>query len=154
MYKDKEVTLKKDELVVELERKGCANPKGNKEKIEELCRAFNIPLKKRIREIKHDWYNQPKGALQLLYERRFIDTSIPNSEKYYTMKGRKKRDGSIDLSTSLISLLNLLPDFQDKETMLMVYGKQTEHPYVILKWLEKVLNMCGLAVNSHSGRLH
>jgi hypothetical protein len=119
-----------------------------------LCRAFNIPLKKRIREIKHGWYNQPKGALQLLYERRFIDTSIPNSEKYYTMKGRKKRDGSIDLSTSLISLLNLLPDFQDKETMLMVYGKQTEHPYVILKWLEKVLNMCGLAVNSHSGRLH
>jgi hypothetical protein len=46
LYKDKEVVLKKDELVVELKRKGCMNPKGNKEKIEELCRAFNIPLKK------------------------------------------------------------------------------------------------------------
>jgi hypothetical protein len=32
------VVLKKDELVVELKRKGCANPKGNKEKIEELCK--------------------------------------------------------------------------------------------------------------------
>jgi hypothetical protein len=40
------------------------------------------------------------------------------------MKGRKKGDGSIDLSTSLTYLLNLLPDFQDKETILMVYGKQ------------------------------
>ena len=40
------------------------------------------------------------------------------------MKGRKKRDGSLDLNTSLIYLLNLLPDFQDEETMLMVYGKQ------------------------------
>ena len=40
------------------------------------------------------------------------------------MKGRKKRDGSIDLNTSLTYLLNLLPDFQDEETMLMVYGKQ------------------------------
>jgi hypothetical protein len=28
------------------------------------------------------------------------------------------------LSTSLIYLLNLLPDFQDEETILMVYGKQ------------------------------
>jgi hypothetical protein len=116
--------LKKDEEVVELKRKGCANPKGNKEKIEEMCRAFNIPLKKRIREIKHGWCNQPKDALQLLYERGFIDPSLPNPEKYYTIKGRKKRDGSLDLSTSLTYLLNLLPDFQDEETMLMVYGKQ------------------------------
>jgi hypothetical protein len=78
--------MKKDELVVELKRKGCANPKGNKEKIEEdMCRAFNIPLKKRIREIKHGWYNQPKGALQLLYECGFIDPSISNPEKHYTM---------------------------------------------------------------------
>jgi hypothetical protein len=36
-------------------------------------------------------------------------------EKHDTMKGRKKRDGSLDLSTSLIYLLNLLPYFQDKE---------------------------------------
>jgi hypothetical protein len=41
LYKDKEVTKKKDELVVELKRKGCLNPKGNKDKIEEMCRAFN-----------------------------------------------------------------------------------------------------------------
>ena len=100
------------------------NPKGNKEKIEDMCRAFNIPLKKQIREIKHGWYNQPKGALQLLYEHGFIDPSIPNPEKHYTMKVRKKRDGSLNLSTLLTYLLNLLPDFQDKETMLMVYGKQ------------------------------
>jgi hypothetical protein len=42
----KYVVLKKDELVVELKRKGCANTQGNKEKIEDMCRAFNIPLKK------------------------------------------------------------------------------------------------------------
>jgi hypothetical protein len=28
------------------------------------------------------------------------------------------------LSTSIIYVLNLLPDFQEEETMLMVYGKQ------------------------------
>jgi hypothetical protein len=42
------------------------------------------------------------------------------------MKGRKKRDGSIYLGTSALTyLLNLLPDFKNEETMLMVcYGKQ------------------------------
>ena len=127
-----------------------------------MCRAYNIPLKKKIREIKHSWYNQPKGALQLLYEGRFIDPSIPNPEKHYTMKGRKKRDGSLDLGTSLIYLLNLLP-----ETMLMVYGTQMGvsvdrtpkcHPEMAGEGIEyawagskQALSMRGLVVNRHSG---
>ena len=99
------------------------------------------------------WCNQPKGALQLLYECRIIGPSIPNPEKYYTIKGRKKRDGSIDLSTSLIYLLNLLPDFQDEETDGLWPNKWvlllTEHPSV--EWLEKALSTHGLVVNRHLG---
>ena len=79
-----------DELVVELNRKGCANPKGNKEKIEDIYRAYSISLKKRSGRSNMVGI-QPKGALQLLYEHVFIDPAFPNPEKVLHNERKKER---------------------------------------------------------------
>jgi hypothetical protein len=55
----------------------------------------NIPLVYELPEILKGWEGQPKGMLQVLWGRGFIDGT--KSEKYYTLEGCK--DESLETST-------------------------------------------------------
>ena len=83
---------------------------------------MHLPIKN-IQIIEEGWCNKPKGALQVLYERGFIDP-LCDAIKTYTMKGQKQPDGSFDDTTSINHLMSIQPDFQDQETLLMFYGRQ------------------------------
>ena len=62
-----------------------------KEDIERLATGLGINLRYEYDEIKdRGWEGEPKGLLQVLWERGWIDES-QNVKKYYTMSGSKDR---------------------------------------------------------------
>ena len=68
------------------------------------------------------WEGQPKGMLQVLWERGFIDAS--KSEKYYTIEGRKDQFGNINSETSVKMMMEKQMDFVEEETLLQYHGRQ------------------------------
>ena len=62
---------------------------------------------------------KPKGALQVLYERGWINPAADPKE--YTMKGKIDEFGNRDLKKSLTSMIAQQPDFMHEQTMLQHY---------------------------------
>ena len=74
------------------------------------------------REIIRGWEGQPKGLLQVLWERGFVAETM--LEKY-TLDGRKDAiTGDINLQFSLRHLMSECSDFKDEETALQYLGSQ------------------------------
>jgi hypothetical protein len=71
---------------------------GTVARLKDTARCNNIPLVFEMQEILKGWEGQPKGMLQVLWERGFIDGS--KSEKYHTIKGCKDEFGNVDPTTS------------------------------------------------------
>ena len=68
------------------------------------------------------WEGQPKGLMQVLWERGLIDTS---SLEQYTLHGRKNPiTGELNLQFSLHHILANCSDFKDEETALEHLGTQ------------------------------
>ena len=68
------------------------------------------------------WQGQPKGLMQVLWERGFIDVS---SLERYTLDGRKNPiTGEVNLQSSLRHILANCKDFKDEETALQFLGTQ------------------------------
>jgi hypothetical protein len=68
------------------------------------------------------WQGQPKGLMQVLWERGFIDKS---SLDKYTLDGRKNPiTGEVNLQLSLRHILANCKDFKDEETALEFLGTQ------------------------------
>ena len=109
----------KADLMSALKYKGVRNPKGGMKKLQKLCKKNNIPTTKTIPDIAEGWVNKPKGALQVLYERGWINPSLDPKE--YTMKGKSDTFGNRDLKTSLKSLILCQLDFMNQKTMLQYY---------------------------------
>ena len=82
---------------------------------------MNLPNKK-FPVIQEGWVGKPKGSLQLLYERGYIEEA--DGWNWYAVNGKKDIFGNIDKSTSLKMLMSIQPDFMEQETLLMFYGKQ------------------------------
>ena len=61
-----------------------------------------------------------KGALQILYERGWIDI---DNLKRYTMNGSRDNYGNINLQYSLLDLIQKLPDFAKEETLLQYHSR-------------------------------
>ena len=118
---NKHVKLKKHELKELLKAQGVANPKGRRTKLAQQCEMLGLPTEKCEKIIKEGWVGTPKGALQILYERGFIDKE---NLKKYTMDGKKDLDGTIITNTSLKQMLECLPDFMEQETVLQFYARQ------------------------------
>ena len=76
----------------------------------------NIPITKTEPKVIKGWVNQPKGMLQILYERGFIDPNI--DIRKYTEKGLKLDDGSLDASMSYKTMTANLPDFIGEQSQL------------------------------------
>jgi hypothetical protein len=68
--------LNKDELVLKLKAANISSH-GNMDALTSIATNHGIPLVVEEPLLKHGWLNKPKGLLQLLWERGFIDPSKP-----------------------------------------------------------------------------
>jgi hypothetical protein len=66
---------RKDATEKDLRAKGV-RAKGDKVAIVEVCKQNNIPYKVTTKIINEGWNGKPKGMLQILWERGFIDPAI------------------------------------------------------------------------------
>ena len=109
------------ELIDALFNEKKISAKGNLKKITDLCTQNNISLTKETSVIDEGWVNKPKGMLQILYERGFLDPT--RSMKTYTLDGKKDEYGHVVPETSLKELISSLLDFQNEETLLQYHGR-------------------------------
>jgi hypothetical protein len=109
----------KSELILELRGKGINTKGKNKKELVAVCINNSIPITCEVPKIKEGWVGKAKGLLQVLWERGFIDTNKLSS---YTLTGRKDALGNVDLSFSLLHLMELCPDFLNEEGMMQHVG--------------------------------
>jgi hypothetical protein len=95
---------------------------GTVVQLKEIARRNNIPVVLEMQEIIKGWEGQPKGMLQVLWERGFDDGSQP--EKHYTIEGQKAQFGNIDPETSVKMMMQRQMDFIEEETLLQYHGRQ------------------------------
>lgn len=89
--------------------------------IETLATGLGILPRYEERETKdRGWVNEPKGMLQVLWERGWIDDSLAVT-KHYTMTGRKYRYECNMPETSLQDLMKQCSDVINKRTLLQEY---------------------------------
>jgi hypothetical protein len=82
---------KKDALEKDLRAKEVKARGNRKDLIVKLCDQTDIPHEITTTKIKEGWAEEPKGMLQILWERGFIDPSIEMTQaaEYYTNDGKK-----------------------------------------------------------------
>ena len=113
---------KKEAMQNDLKAKGVS-AKGNKVAIVELCKQNNVPYKVVTETIKEGWQGKPKGMLQILWERGFIEQEPSKAESFYTNDGKKDAFGNLIPGTSLRKMMSELIDFIQEETLLQYHGK-------------------------------
>ena len=69
----KEKEIPKCDLIKLLQTSGIKEPKGKKNKLQEIAKGLNLPIRKQEKIIKEGWLGKPKGSLQLLYKRGWIN---------------------------------------------------------------------------------
>ena len=93
----------------------------SKKELQEYARSNNVDLFVQRETVVPGWQGQPKGLLQVLWERGLVDESL---EKY-TLDGRKDPiSGKIGLQLSLRSILANCTDFKEGETALQYLATQ------------------------------
>jgi hypothetical protein len=115
---------KKKLTVAELKKmladKGLA-ANGLMSDLQERAKNFNLPVEKEVDQIEEGWVGKPKGMLQVLWERGFIDPAKGWND--YTLNGKKDNFGNIIFATSVKSLTQSLLDFLEEETLLQYHGR-------------------------------
>jgi hypothetical protein len=118
--------LTKKELIAALVSAGVSlqqtkNP--TKKELQEFARRKGIALSVDKTAVIQGWEGQPKGLLQVLWERGLLDSTKPLN--WYTVDGRKDTvTGNVDESSSLRYLMSRCQDFQEEETALQHLGSQ------------------------------
>ena len=69
-------------------------------------------------KVLEGWEGKPKGLLQVLWERGWIDDTDGKAYNNYTIAGRKNEFNLIQTETSLKFLMASCTDFEEEETML------------------------------------
>jgi hypothetical protein len=103
-------TLKKAEMKKLLEEKNIP-ARGTAKELAKICEDHGILTRITSYKVIEGWENKPKGMLQTLWERGFIDRS--NLSKY-TMNGRQDETGILLKETSLMYLMSNCQDFKRK----------------------------------------
>ncbi len=85
-----------------------------------FSRKFWREFEEEIDKIVEGWEGKPKGMLQILWERGFIDQG-KMSKSDCTLKGKKDASGNIIPESSLKHLMSLQTDFIDEEETLLQY---------------------------------
>jgi hypothetical protein len=106
--------LNKDELVLKL-KAATISSHGNMDALSSIATNHGIPLVVEEPLLKHGWLNKPKGLLQLLWERGFIDPSKPRQN--YVVDDKPGCKG-------LRTMVAELRDFDNEETRLQYVGQK------------------------------
>ena len=80
-----------------------------------------ISLTKDVRVTEEGWVGKPKGILQVLYKRRFLDPSA--SIQLYTLDGKKDEYRHVIEGTSLNTMMNSCVHLQNEEKLLQYHGR-------------------------------
>ena len=111
--------MTKSELITHLKQTGITEPRGTKKQLQERCRNLNIPTTASIQVVKEGWINKPKGAIQVLFERGWID---PSTISLYTADGNKNyqiaKNDVTECKYSVNALMKLQADFVNEITLL------------------------------------
>ena len=90
---DEVVPLKNMEMLVDLRKKSVdtTNKRYGKKELKAMCNLHNIGTVKSVGKITPGWCNKPKGMLQVLFERGYIDPSLVKTPKCmrYSKKGKE-----------------------------------------------------------------
>ena len=117
--KCKKVKHTRSELIKMLAEKDII-AQGNLKKIQEIARNSDVPIDHDKPIIEEGWVGKPKGMMQLLYERGFLDSTKLDS---YTLNGKKDEYGNTIPNTSLKEMMNSLVDISEEETLLQYHGR-------------------------------
>ena len=114
----------KQVLISRLQGVGIKDPKGTRGELERMAKEHDLPVISEEKVIDEGWIGKPKGALQLLFERGWID---PTQIGSYTLKGKKisnvmtSRDEN-DTNFSISRLMQQQSDFKDEITLLQFHA--------------------------------
>jgi hypothetical protein len=110
----------KSNLLKDLQAKGVS-AKLTKDELQILCKNKDVPIQEELDEVVEGWENRPKGMLQIVWERGFIDPEKRKED--YTVDGKKDAFGNVIHESSLKHLMSLLTDFIEEETLLEYHGR-------------------------------
>ena len=91
-------------------------------KAKDIALKHEIPLKYSHPKVIEGWMNKPKGIMQILFERGFVDGTLSVND--YTEKGLKNRNGPIDTSIKFKDIISNLPDFVNEQSRLQYFANK------------------------------
>ena len=94
--------------------------KGRLSSLQTAARNNGIPIEETTPKIIEGWEGKPKGLLQVLWERGWIDNTDNKAYQKYTISGRRNEFNLIQPETSLKHLMSSCTDFEEEETMLQL----------------------------------
>ena len=104
------------------------NPAGNKKHIQDLCTKKGLPLTVTDAKVKEGWMNKPKGAIQILFERGWLD---PDHIHLYSSEGKKNANPNLThpadptgCNYSIQAMMNKQRDFVNELTLLQYHGQK------------------------------
>jgi hypothetical protein len=113
----------KTELMKELVNSGFQPRRGyNKKELDDIVQSRGVPLQRQVNIVEEGWVGKQKGALQVAYERGFIDTTLPLSS--YSLDGKDSwKDENGDILESyrpfcLCQFLSECPNFKNEKSAL------------------------------------
>ncbi len=114
----------KEELIRKLNSTGLPT-NGTKADLQQRCNRQQIPIYEERAKIVEGWTGKPKGMLQLLWERGFLDPSISADKLWdtYSIKPKKDAFGNVLPGTGLREMVSALPDFVDEKTLLQHHAE-------------------------------
>jgi hypothetical protein len=98
-----------------LKEMGIVNPIRNVKQLQAQCKGLDFLTTSTEDKIVEVWVDKPKGSLQILYKRGWID---PDNWKQYTNKGKVSEMGILMKDTSLHLILQQQLDFLHELTLL------------------------------------
>jgi hypothetical protein len=69
-------------------------------------------------KVLEGWEGKPKGLLQVLWERGWVDNNNGRALNFYTISGRKNDSNLVQPDTSLKLLMGSCCNFKEEEMML------------------------------------
>ena len=134
----RESLLVRKVLIENLEKTGLINPTGTRKELQEQSIRLGLPIKHTNEVITEGWSGRQKGAIQILFERGWIN---PNFIQHYTSDGKKEKDpfqtncnaesssssfpdDPTGCNYSIKSIMKLQSDFANELTLLQFHGSK------------------------------
>jgi hypothetical protein len=88
--------------------------------LQDIASKHDILLRRTVEKVNLGWLGQAKGLLQVARERGLINVT---DYKLYTKGGKKRADGTVDETKSLVKIVGECADFQNELTHLQVMAE-------------------------------